>query len=203
MLAALVASPETWSKTVFLLTYDENDGFFDHMPAHVPPLTTAMGRTTLPDIGQYENYQGIPVGLGPRVPMLIVSPWTKGGRVCSQLFDHTSQLRFLEEWLVARGKVRNAIACNQISPWRRTVSGDLTSAFDFKNPNTGWLSQRAGLDQLHPGQRQTDAGSAAAADTATPGALQRPEQHPARLRAALSGHGRRHGDWRAAGAQPA
>lgn len=138
LLAALVASPETWSKTVFLLTYDENDGFFDHMPAHVPPLTTAMGRTTLPDIGQYENYQGIPVGLGPRVPMLIVSPWTKGGRVCSQLFDHTSQLRFLEEWLVARGKVRNAIACKQISPWRRTVCGDLTSAFDFKNPNTGW-----------------------------------------------------------------
>jgi len=138
LLAALVANPDVWSKTVFLITYDENDGFFDHMPAHVPPLTSAMGRTTLADVGQYENYGGVPVGLGPRVPMLVISPWTKGGRVCSQLFDHTSQLRFLEEWLVARGKARSAIACNQISPWRRTVCGDLTSAFDFKNPNTGW-----------------------------------------------------------------
>jgi phospholipase C len=140
LLAALVASPETWSKTVFLLTYDENDGFFDHMPAHVPPLSTAMGRTTLANIGEYENYQGVPVGLGPRVPMLVVSPWTKGGRVCSQLFDHTSQLRFLEEWLVARGKARAAVACGQISPWRRAVCGDLTSAFDFVHPDSGWPS---------------------------------------------------------------
>lgn len=138
LLAALVANPDTWSKTVFLLTYDENDGFFDHMPAHVPPLTAAMGRTTLADVGEFENYQGVPVGLGPRVPMLVVSPWTKGGRVCSQLFDHTSQLRFLEEWLVARGKARAAVSCNQISPWRRAVCGDLTSAFDFSNPSTGW-----------------------------------------------------------------
>jgi phospholipase C len=78
------------------------------------------------------------VGLGPRVPMLVVSPWTKGGRVCSQLFDHTSQLRFLEEWLVARGKARAAVNCSLVSPWRRTVCGDLTSAFDFANPNSGW-----------------------------------------------------------------
>lgn len=138
LLAALVANPEVWSKTVFLLTYDENDGFFDHMPAHIPPLTTAMGRTTLPDVGQYESYQGIPVGLGPRVPMLVISPWSKGGRVCSQLFDHTSQLRFMEEWLVARGRARDAVACKLVSPWRRAVCGDLTSAFDFAHPNSGW-----------------------------------------------------------------
>lgn len=138
LLAALVDHPATWSKTVFLLTYDENDGFFDHMPAHIPPLTTAMGRTTLGNVGEFENYQGVPVGLGPRVPMLIVSPWSKGGRVCSQLFDHTSQLRFLEEWLVARGKARAAITCTHVSPWRRAVCGDLTSGFDFKTPNSSW-----------------------------------------------------------------
>ena len=138
LLAALVASPEVWSKTVFLLTYDENDGFFDHMPAPIPPLTPAQGRTTLASVGEYENYQGVPVGLGPRVPMLVISPWTKGGRVCSQLFDHTSQLRFLEEWLVARGRARDAVACKAISPWRRAVCGDLTSAFDFAQPNASW-----------------------------------------------------------------
>lgn len=138
LLAALVANPVTWSKSVLLLTYDENDGFFDHVPPAIPPLSAAMGRTTLPHVGEFENYQGVPVGLGPRVPMLVVSPWTKGGRVCSQLFDHTSQLRFLEEWLVARGKARAAVACGQISPWRRTVCGDLTSAFDFARPDASW-----------------------------------------------------------------
>ena len=139
LLAALVANPDVWSKTVFLLTYDENDGFFDHVPSHLAPLNSGMGRATMADVGQYENYNGVPVGLGPRVPMLVVSPWSKGGRVCSQLFDHTSKLRFLEEWLVAGlGKQRASIACENVSPWRRAVCGDLTSAFDFKTPNADW-----------------------------------------------------------------
>ena len=141
LLAALVANPDVWSKTVFLLTYDENDGFFDHVPSHMAPLNTGMGRATMADVGQYENYNGVPVGLGPRVPMLVISPWSKGGRVCSQLFDHTSKLRFLEEWLVAGlGKQRASVSCENISPWRRAVCGDLTSAFDFKTPNTSWPS---------------------------------------------------------------
>ncbi|UMR30064.1 phospholipase C, phosphocholine-specific [Massilia sp. MB5] len=139
LLAALVANPEVWSKTVFLLTYDENDGFFDHMPPPVAPLNTNMGRTTLADIGAYENYNGVPVGLGPRVPMLVISPWSKGGRVCSQLFDHTSKLRFLEEWLsVGLKKNRAAVTAEHISPWRRAVCGDMTSAFDFRTPNSSW-----------------------------------------------------------------
>lgn len=139
LLAALVANPTVWSKTVFLLMYDENDGFFDHVPSDLAPLTAGMGKTTLADIGKYENYGGVPVGLGPRVPMLVISPWSKGGRVCSQLFDHTSKIRFLEEWLVAgRGKERAKVECELISPWRRAVCGDLTSAFDFSKPNKTW-----------------------------------------------------------------
>ncbi|MYM97015.1 phosphocholine-specific phospholipase C [Duganella vulcania] len=139
LLAALVANPEVWSKTVFLLMYDENDGFFDHVPSDLAPLNPGMGRTTLADIGTYESYQGVPMGLGPRVPMLVISPWSKGGRVCSQLFDHTSKLRFLEEWLVAGlGKDRASVQCDLISPWRRAVCGDLTSAFDFSAPNSNW-----------------------------------------------------------------
>ncbi|MES2037139.1 MAG: phospholipase C, phosphocholine-specific [Pseudomonadota bacterium] len=139
LLAALVTEPEVWAKTVFLLMYDENDGFFDHVPPHIPPITTAMGRSTLADNGVYEKYGSEPVGLGPRVPMLVISPWSKGGKVCSQVFDHTSKLRFLEEWLVnGLGKDRAAVSCKQISPWRRTVCGDLTSAFDFKSPDQNW-----------------------------------------------------------------
>ncbi len=125
LLAALTARPETFARTVFILNYDENDGFFDHMPPANPPAGTALGKSTVALDG--EIYHGEPFGLGPRVPMIVVSPWTRGGFVNSQLFDHTSVIRFLE----ARFGVREP----NITPWRRAVCGDLLSVFDFDNPD--------------------------------------------------------------------
>jgi phospholipase C len=84
-----------------------------------------VGKSTVATTG--ETFHGEPVGLGPRVPMIVISPWTKGGFVNSQVFDHTSVIRFLE----ARFGVREP----QITPWRRAVCGDLTSVFDFRTPN--------------------------------------------------------------------
>lgn len=128
LLEALVANPEVWSRTVFIINYDENGGFFDHAPGPIPPVTTSLGLSTV-DTGT-ENYNGVPVGLGVRVPMFVVSPWSKGGWVCSEVFDHTSVLRFLE--------TRFGVAEPNISAWRRTVAGDLTSAFDFATPSGAW-----------------------------------------------------------------
>jgi phospholipase C len=121
LLSALAANPAVWAKTVFILNYDENDGFFDHVPPPVPPIVSGQGKSTVAVTG--EIYKGEPVGLGPRVPMLVVSPWTRGGWVNSQLFDHTSIIRFLE--------ARFGVAEPNISAWRRAVCGDLTSVFDF------------------------------------------------------------------------
>jgi phospholipase C len=127
LIAALASNPKVWAKTALILNYDENDGFFDHVPPPVPPAGTAQGVSTVKSDG--EVYHGEPVGLGPRVPMIVVSPWTKGGFVNSELFDHTSVLRFLE--------ARFGVAEPHITAWRRTVCGDLTSVFDFKGPNAG------------------------------------------------------------------
>ena len=121
LLDALAANPNVWAKTAFILNYDENDGFFDHVPPPVPAISSEMGASTVPATG--EIYHGVPFGLGPRVPMIVVSPWTVGGFVNSEVFDHTSVLRFLE--------ARFGIAEPNISPWRRAVAGDLTSVFDF------------------------------------------------------------------------
>ncbi len=121
LIAALASKPEVWARTALILNYDENDGFFDHMPPPLPAVGAALGKSTA-DTAQ-ELYHGEPVGLGPRVPLIVVSPWTKGGYVNSQLFDHTSVIRFLE--------ARFGVAEPQISPWRRAVTGDLTSVFDF------------------------------------------------------------------------
>ncbi|MGX1881426.1 phosphocholine-specific phospholipase C [Streptomyces sp. NPDC055287] len=113
VLDALGSHPDVWRHTVVLINYDENDGFFDHVPPPVPPADNTD-----------ERYQGRPTGLGIRVPMLVVSPWTVGGYVCSEVFDHTSVIRFLERW--------TGIEEPNITPWRRAVAGDLTSAFDFR-----------------------------------------------------------------------
>lgn len=130
LLAALAANPAVWAKTVFILNYDENGGFFDHVPPPTPPASSAEGLSTVSTAGEIEN--GLPIGLGFRVPLLVVSPWTRGGWVCSEVFDHTSVLRFLER--------RFGVHEPNISAWRRAVCGDLTSAFDFAGANGGWPS---------------------------------------------------------------
>ncbi|MDH6113403.1 phospholipase C [Kitasatospora sp. MAP12-15] len=115
-LQSLMSNPEVWKHTVFLVMYDENDGYFDHM---VPPT---------PEAGTPEEFaQGRPIGLGNRVPLWVASPWSRGGYVNSQVFDHTSVLRFLE--------VVTGVQEPNISDWRRTICGDLTSCFDFDKPD--------------------------------------------------------------------
>ncbi|MEA1015547.1 alkaline phosphatase family protein [Sphingosinicella sp. LY1275] len=114
-LDAIAANPDVWAKTVFILNYDENDGLFDHVPPPVPPEGVP---------GEYVN--GVPIGAGFRVPCILVSPWTAGGWVCSQPFDHTSVLQFLERFTGVREP--------NISDWRRRTFGDLTAAFRFGEP---------------------------------------------------------------------
>ncbi|QSI29084.1 phospholipase C, phosphocholine-specific [Variovorax sp. RKNM96] len=126
VLQALTSNAEVWSKTVLLVTYDENDGWFDHVPPAFAPFSADQGLSTVSTRNEYHT-DGQPFGLGVRVPMLVVSPWSKGGWVNSQVFDHTSIIRFIE--------ARFGVQEPNISPWRRAVCGDLTSAFNFANPD--------------------------------------------------------------------
>jgi phospholipase C len=137
----LSADPEIWGKMALFITYDEEGGFFDHLVPPTPPATRAQGLSTVSTKNEIfpgsANHSAGPYGLGIRVPMIIVSPWTRGGWVNSQVFDHTSLIRFLEARF-ATGKPD--LVESNITDWRRAVSGDLTSAFDFKTPNwTGRL----------------------------------------------------------------
>jgi len=105
---AIASNPAVWEKTLFILNYDENDGIFDHVAPPVAPDGT-------PD----EFINGWPIGAGFRVPCLVVSPWSAGGYVCSDLFDHTSILRFLE--------VFTGVRETNITDWRRRTFGDMTA----------------------------------------------------------------------------
>jgi len=123
VLGALVSNPKVWAKTVLFIMYDENDGFFDHVPPPVaaPDTTGEFLSARRPPHAEF----GIagPIGFGFRVPMLVVSPFSRGGYVCSDVFDHTAQLRFLEE--------RFGVRAPNLSSWRRQTSGDLTATLQL------------------------------------------------------------------------
>jgi phospholipase C len=126
VLDALTSDPDVWARTALFLTFDENDGFFDHVVPPYPNVGRLRGDSTVRlDHELYRGTEGKagPYGLGVRVPMTVISPWSTGGWVCSEVFDHTSIIRFMEQ--------RFGVREPNITPWRRAVCGDLTSAFDF------------------------------------------------------------------------
>jgi phospholipase C len=134
VLDILVSNPEVFSKTVFIVNYDEADGSFDHILPPTVPAGPGYGASTVSveneivtASGEPSGFQNGPVGLGQRVPFLVISPWSKGGYVNSQVFDHTSVIQFVEK--------RFGVFEPNISPWRRAVCGDLTTMFNFANPN--------------------------------------------------------------------
>lgn len=167
----LLQNPEVWKKTIFIVTYDENDGYFDHLPPFTvpnphkentgkvsagidPKMDFALAdQQTNPSANPASIREGS-IGLGYRVPMIIASPWSRGGYVNSEVFDHTSSLQFLENFL--QKKFNKKIQEENITQWRRTICGDLTSVF---RPYNGekiekpvFLQQKPFIESIHQAQ---------------------------------------------------
>ncbi|PIF47775.1 phospholipase C [Chryseobacterium sp. 52] len=159
VLNILTKDPETWKKTIFIINYDENDGYFDHVLPFAPPVNPSQpmdmnGKDGVEYVDKSQEYMSsLPlkdheriegtVGLGYRVPMIIASPWTKGGFVNSEISDHTSVLQFLEKFI--QKKYKKDVKVENISDWRRAVCGDLTSAFNSSNakaPQMNYIDQK-------------------------------------------------------------
>ncbi len=163
VLDILTQNPEVWKKTIFIITYDENDGYFDHLPPYSVPHKEGMGKvskgidTSLEYVksSQQSSEPGdvreSPIGLGFRVPMLVVSPWSRGGYVCSEVFDHTSSIQFMEKLL--SHKSGKKIEESNITQWRRTVCGDLSSAFRPWNGETiqlpAFMKKDESIENIH------------------------------------------------------
>jgi phospholipase C len=165
----LTQNPEVWKKTIFILAYDENDGYFDHVPPFVAPhshkpgtgktsagIDTSVEFVTLEQEKARNNYPEVydresAIGLGYRVPLVIASPWSKGGWVNSEVFDHTSTLQFLENFLSK--KTGKKVTEPNISNWRRTVCGDLSSVFRPYNgekiANPEFVAKDPFLESIH------------------------------------------------------
>ena len=108
---------------------------FDHVPPPVPPAGTTN-----------EFVDGLPIGLGFRVPAIVVSPWSVGGYVCSDVLDHTSLIRLIE--------ARFGVTEPNISAWRRATCGDFTTALRLPGGPARWPSQNQAVS---PGRRRGQA----------------------------------------------
>lgn len=195
----LTENPEIWKKTIFIITYDENDGYFDHCCSYTAPDPTRpqTGRSSAaigPDGLEYttardEIDRGVPekqarsgpIGLGFRVPMIVASPWSRGGWVNSQLFEHTSTLLFLESFI--QGKFGKTVRETNISPWRRAITGNLTSCFrpyDGTVPTLPFLDRDAHLHAIEDARDRPMPGGFRALEEADIAALR---ANPAGVRA--------------------
>jgi len=167
----LLENPEVWKKTIFILTYDENDGFFDHVPPYAVPNPYQPGsgkvsanidpkmdwvlkdQQTNPS-SRADRIRESSIGLGYRVPLVIASPWTRGGFVNSEVFDHTSSLQFLEHFLSK--KFGKQVREENITEWRRSICGDLTSVFRPYNgekiDGPAFLNKTEFLESVHKSQ---------------------------------------------------
>ncbi|PFH57631.1 hypothetical protein XA68_14770 [Ophiocordyceps unilateralis] len=124
---AVIQSPK-YAKTVLIVSFDESGGWFDHVdPFRAPDGTPAEW---LDD--PYGQVGHTFAGPGFRVPLYVISPWTRHGGVYTEHSDHNSQLLFIERWQASKG--RN-VTTSEMVPWRRENMGDLVAAFDFQNPD--------------------------------------------------------------------
>ncbi|WP_029603229.1 phosphocholine-specific phospholipase C [Kozakia baliensis] len=197
----LTENPDIWRKTIFIVTYDENDGYFDHCCSYTAPdpQRPETGRSSAsigPDGLEYtyakdETARNVPerlarsgpIGLGFRVPMIVASPWSRGGWVNSQLFEHTSTLRFLETFI--QTKFGKNVTETNISPWRRAISGDLTSCFrpyDGSVPNLPYLKRDGHLQMIEDARNRPLPGGFHALNESEIAALR---TDPAKLREAV------------------
>jgi phospholipase C len=149
-----------WEKTALFITWDENGGFFDHVAPPVAPLGTPEEYLTVPDVTGASGGVTGPIGMGFRVPMVVVSPWSTGGLVSSQPYDHTSMLRFLE--------TRFGVEVPNLSMWRRENAGDLTDAFNFAGTPSLKLPHHFAVKGVTPAEEVNGGCSAKAPVTVPP-----------------------------------
>lgn len=132
----LMSNKEVWASSALFITYDENDGWFDHVPPVVPPGGTDGEYLTVDPLPASAGGIAGPIGLGFRVPMIVVSPFSvssfgartgTSGWVCSDLLDHTSQLKLIERLFLPSGTIMGAGGL-PMSQWRYDTVGDLSGA---------------------------------------------------------------------------
>ncbi|CEG80117.1 hypothetical protein RMATCC62417_14498 [Rhizopus microsporus] len=122
-----VMNGKNWNETALFINYDESGGYFDHV---IPPQEPQSDWVK-------DKFTGgkSPIGYGPRVPMVVISPYTRGGNVFSEVSDHRSTLMFMEEWVGKDEKGNYLAPAVHVSQFARKTSSNLVNVFDFDHPD--------------------------------------------------------------------
>jgi phospholipase C len=91
-----------WSSTAIVITYDDSDGWYDHQAPPIvngskdPAVDTAFCSAAPVRLGARDDR----CGYGPRLPLVVISPWTRDNFVSHNLTDQSSIVKFVEDnWL--------------------------------------------------------------------------------------------------------
>ncbi len=117
-----------WSSTAIVIAYDDSDGWYDHVPGPVINQSSGLPveRCGTARVGQPDTR----CGYGPRLPMLIISPFARANYVDHQLTDQSSILRFIEDnWRLGR------ISGTSFD----RLAGSLTDSFAWSSPTNPHL----------------------------------------------------------------
>jgi phospholipase C len=111
----------SWSSTAVVITYDDSDGWYDHVPG---PVVNHSATPLDVDCGQTSDGEPARCGYGPRLPYLVISPYAKANAVDHQVIDQTSTLRFVEDNWLNGGRISAESFDNQ--------AGSIVGMFDFQ-----------------------------------------------------------------------
>jgi len=155
----LMQQPATWANTAVIIAYDDSDGWYDHqMPPLVNQSETSADMVTgsgtcgsatgaiLPGVATGTTHAQGRCGYGPRLPLMVVSPWAKPNFVDHTITDQSSIVRFIEDnWLNGQRIGQGSFDA---------IAGPLDNMFNFEAApnNTPFLLNESGGIPLNPSQ---------------------------------------------------
>jgi len=156
----LMTNSNAWGSTAVVIAYDDSDGWYDHqMPPTVNQSATAVdgltgtglcgsGTAALPGTAAAAVHAQGRCGYGPRLPLLVISPYAKQNFVDHTITDQSSITRFIED---------NWLDSERIQGSFDAIAGSIDNMFNFEaTPNTGsfLLSESSG-EPMNPAQAAT------------------------------------------------
>jgi phospholipase C len=151
-----IEQSQFWSSTAIILAYDDSDGWYDHVSNLINGsattadvingagvcISTTAAAAALPGVTGTKPAQGR-CGYGPRLPLMVISPWAKKNVIDSTVTDQSSVTRFIEDTFLSSQRIGNGSF--------DSIAGPLTNMFDFSNgavapnPNIVVLDPNTGL----------------------------------------------------------
>jgi phospholipase C len=139
-----IQNSDFWSNTAVVITWDDSDGWYDHQIGPIINSSAVLQPTDAADSDQLNGPgkcgNGTPLdgiegrcGYGPRIPMLLISPYAKSNFVDHTLTDQSSIIHFIEDnWSL--GRIGNGST--------DAISGSIENMFDFtQKVNPGHRNQ--------------------------------------------------------------